>query len=421
MTFMKTTSLHLVAIVLSVGLFAWHGHASKVAVADEPQVEQGAAADGQEEAKLREKLHKHLAEARGELLKMNDTESVEFIDKMLTALDRTEQLSPEILKKARQRMADQVRTLARRGALESAATVNWAQWQMFFEPGPGADGPERTDGPTAGEPGPGGLVLYFPFDSPAEDGVVQDESGAGNDGRVEGAEWVPDGHIGGAYRFKITDVDDRIVVPDNDSLDVEQVTITAWIKSSDTDGFWNRIVDKDWRKGYNLCLGGDWNGKRWRGRLCAEFIGMASGRNRPFVGDGRWHFVAASYDGTNLKLYMDKQRRRKKAERPGPITKNNWDLCIGNSVVDYGTGEFLAFDGLIDEVRVYNRALSDDEIQTIAAATEAKVDIVDSPAKVDEGGAGIDGRLKKLKELYEQGLISKEVYDQKMKEVLDSL
>ena len=54
-----------------------------------------------------------------------------------------------------------------------------------------------------------------------------------------------------------------------------------------------------------------------------------------------------------------------------PLSKNSWDLCIGNSVMDDGTGEFLAYDGLIDEVRIYNRALSAAEIKLLATATQA--------------------------------------------------
>ncbi len=70
----------------------------------------------------------------------------------------------------------------------------------------------------------------------------------------------------------------------------------------------------------------------------------------------------------------------KSAGKERPLKKNTWDLCIGNSVVDDGTGEFLAFDGLIDEVRIYNRALSADEIKTLATATHAGADILPPPA-----------------------------------------
>ena len=40
---------------------------------------------------------------------------------------------------------------------------------------------------------PGGLVLYLPFDKADKDGLIHDESGAGNDGHVFGANWVSEG------------------------------------------------------------------------------------------------------------------------------------------------------------------------------------------------------------------------------------
>ena len=90
--------------------------------------------------------------------------------------------------------------------------------------------------------------------------------------------------------------------------------------------------------------------------------------------------MAATYDGQIIKLYLDGvERGQDKSGHHGPLGKNNWDLCIGNSVVDDGRGEFLAYDGLIDEVRIYNRALSAEEIKTLATATHAGADILPPP------------------------------------------
>ena len=101
--------------------------------------------------------------------------------------------------------------------------------------------------------------------------------------------------------------------------------------------------------------------------------------------------------------------------------KCGWDLCLGNSVVDYGWGELLAFDGLIDEVRIYNRALSAQEIKLLATATQAGVDVVPAPPADNSGKPDAAERLKKIKALYDQGLINKEDYDKKVKEIMDSL
>jgi hypothetical protein len=86
-----------------------------------------------------------------------------------------------------------------------------------------------------------------------------------------------------------------------------------------------------------------------------------------------------------------------------------------------GTGEFLAYDGLIDEVRIYNRALSSDEIKALANGTQAGVDVLPAPPADNNAKPDAAERLKKVKSLYDQGLINKEDYDKKVKEIMDSL
>lgn len=49
----------------------------------------------------------------------------------------------------------------------------------------------------------------------------------------------------------------------------------------------------------------------------------------------------------------------------GAIQANNYDIYIGNSRIQYEPAEFLGFDGLIDEVMIYNRALSEREARLL--------------------------------------------------------
>ena len=374
----------------------------------------------QQAAKLKEHWSKPLNDARLEFQNSNDRESVDFVTGILDSLDSPAGMTPAALESDLKRIESQVRELVRRGALESAASLNWAQWRIANRPGPGVTGPLHPNPKTGGSPGPGGLVLYLPFDKPDEDGVIRDESGAGNDGRVSGAKWVADGKFGGAYQFSITNLTDRIVIPNSDTLNPDYLTVSAWIKAADRDGFWNRIADKDWRNGYCLSLGGDYNGKAPRGKPQFE-TGLGEVGSDRVLNDARWHHVAATYDGVHIRCYVDGVFQGHQVKNPGPLKKSTWDLCIGNSVVDYGTGEFLAFDGLIDEVRIYNRALSPDEIKTLASATQAGVNAAPVPPTDAAAKPDAAERLKKVKSLYDQGLINKDDYDKKVKEIMDSL
>ena len=373
----------------------------------------------QQAAKVKEKWSKVLNDARRNFQNSNDRESAEFTSKLLAALDQPGGMAPASLASYGERMKKQVRELVRRGALESAASLNLAQWLVLNHPNP-ASGPLHPHLKTGGTPGPGGLVLYLPFDKPDEDGVIHDESGAGNDGQVFDAKWVAEGKFGGAYQFSISNITDRIVIPNSDTLNPNYITVSAWIKAADRDGFWNRIIDKGCNSAYCLDLGGDYNGKLPRGKLQLE-IGIGYMESPRVLDDGQWHHVAGTYDGRTMRCYVDGVEKSNPLKNPGPLKKSGWDLCIGNSVVDYDTGEFIAFDGLIDEVRIYNRALSGDEIKLLATATQAGADIV--PAPTTDNGTKPDPaeRLKKLQSVYDQGLINKDEYEKKKKEIMDSL
>ena len=375
----------------------------------------------QEAAKVQERWTNALNDAISDFKSYNDQDSVDFASRILTSLAQPDGMSPTVIAAAGERVNHQIRQLVRTGALESAATFQNLLYIVGFRTASsGAAGPTTPILKTGGAPGPGGLVLYLPFDKPDQDGLVHDESGAGNDGHVFGAQWVADGKFGGAYQFHITNLTDRIVIPNSDTLNPDHITVSAWIKAADRDGFWNRIADKDYRNGYCLDLGGDFHGKSHRGRLQVETSRGSSESNRVF-NDNRWHHVAATFDGQKLCFYIDGVGGGRLVRNPGPLKKNGWDLCIGNSVVDYGTGEFLAFDGLIDEVRIYNRALSPDEVKALATATSAGVDIVPLPAADTSAEPDAAARLKEVKSLYDQGLINKDDYDRKVKEIMDSL
>ncbi|MHC4569967.1 MAG: LamG domain-containing protein [Planctomycetota bacterium] len=75
------------------------------------------------------------------------------------------------------------------------------------------------------------------------------------------------------------------------------------------------------------------------------------------VNDGQWHHAAGTYDGSRISLYVD-GALDVSADVTGTIRSNDYDVHIGQNAEK--PGRF--WNGLIDDVRVYNYALSANEI-----------------------------------------------------------
>jgi serine/threonine protein kinase len=232
--------------------------------------------------------------------------------------------------------------------------------------------------PAAARPGDvrDGLVLQFSFDKPADKGMVKDESGKGNDGAVRGATWTAEGPNRGAYNFKLANKTDEIVVKNSASLNPEKITLAAWVRTVDDDERWNRIFEKEYWRGYDLTLGGDDKGD---GRCRSHFgLELGAGHNifsRTIAGDGWWHHLAATYDGSQMRLYVDGREETQDASYKaaprawtGVISGNDGALHIGNGFGRPELPEPMQFDGKLRGLRIYNRALSRAEIVAIRDA-----------------------------------------------------
>jgi len=198
-------------------------------------------------------------------------------------------------------------------------------------------------------------VLYLPFDY--DDGIrVRDRSGYNNHGTIYGAARVG-GKIGMALSFD--GVDDYVEVPDDPSLDLgsEDFTMLGWIKTSADITTRQSLFGKKYdiyshQPGYFLFVAG--------GKIEAR---VSDGTNQVVPTQtalaNAWQHVALVRSGNTFTVYVD-------ATAGTPVTltigntDNDWDFRCGRVRVG-----FYPFNGVIDEVRIYNRALSQDEIHML--------------------------------------------------------
>ena len=251
---------------------------------------------------------------------------------------------------------------------------------------------------------PQGLMLHFDFDQAETGGVITDRTGR-NTGHALGAKWMSTGKQGGAYEFTPTNC--YIQVTNSPSLNTPQATFTVWFKTSRSDSIERYIFDKLMDRGYALSIAGeskDKDGKN-KGKLCAGVNGHCC-LSDSVVTDGVWHHGAATFDGETLKLYVDGQLQKQVVSWHGEIASNTNDLTIGMNRSNPAPQEKgQSFDGAIDEVMIFNHALSDAEVKAVVASVKPKF-TKDQVAR----------RLIELKELFDRGLLTKDFYDRKVKE-----
>jgi len=217
-------------------------------------------------------------------------------------------------------------------------------------------------------------------------------------------------------------------VTNKDELNPARLTLAAWIKTSYTDRVWRRILDKGTGKGYVLSMCGneaDNKGMSYGGQVDIE-PGKTAAFSGIQVADGKWHHVVGTFDGKDAKIYVDGRLVGKQGHWVGEIPHTPYDLTIGanRSNPDGSLGEIGAsFNGLMDDVMMFSRALSADEIQALFKSQGGVLAPPPAPASATaptQIKPNATGRINQDKQLYDEGLISKADYDRKVKEILDS-
>jgi RHS repeat-associated protein len=214
-----------------------------------------------------------------------------------------------------------------------------------------AAGRQLTESITTADNGIDGLVAAYGFEEGAGTAVA-DSSGHANNGTIAGATWT-DGKFGKALQFDGTD--DNVAIPDSNSLDLTTaMSLSAWVKLDTLNGTWREIIYKKRSPGRSYDLAADSSANK-------PALVINNGTTTPATygpsafPTAQWAHLAGTWDGTTAKLYVDGTLVKTQA-MAGPIAPGSDMLYIGG----LGTGYV---DGTIDEARIYNRALSQTEVQ----------------------------------------------------------
>ncbi len=207
-----------------------------------------------------------------------------------------------------------------------------------------------------------GLMAYYPFN-----GNAHDATGNGNDGTaINGVSYIPS-PLGAAASFN---GNSQYISLPNTISNYQDLSVTFWIKTSDfnPNGFpyGEFLISRDifgFASDWNICLG--------QGRKI-QFLTDADALTTPQdIASNDWVQVSCVADSVNQvkKLFVNGQVVTSASWSPNPFANNTVPIFIGASTADTGAHAF--FTGGMAAIRIYNRALTTNEVQAIYAMENA--------------------------------------------------
>lgn len=211
------------------------------------------------------------------------------------------------------------------------------------------------------------------------DGIAEDASSTGRDGAISNAKRVP-GRFGGALAFDnaedFVEVGERYLVPVG-AADIptgtEPRTVTLWFRATTSAQEYTNGIAPIFRQGANS----DGPGRMFSiahdfvdGKETVDFWGHSANLRgvENEISLNTWHFVAVTYDGHAVKLYIDgvlRQQGTPSLNTDGPNCKR---ICFAKKNRTWGDH----FRGMIDEVALFNGALTQREITEVMTHGLAK-------------------------------------------------
>ena len=202
------------------------------------------------------------------------------------------------------------------------------------------------------------LMMYLPFDEGNGDKAM-DASGNNIEAILHGATWSKDGKVGSCVY--LADDDKYVEVDAVPELDItDELTIQAWFLPEESQGDSNLMGRRTSNNVGGYCL--QWSAQFTGAPQIETWInigGWQGSRDKQTIKPEleKWHHVASTYDGGMIRQYID---GKLDIEFKPPVGKiNSVDVVFR---IGKGQTGLIGMVGYVDEVAIYNRALSEDEI-----------------------------------------------------------
>lgn len=206
-----------------------------------------------------------------------------------------------------------------------------------------------------------GLVLYMPLDEGTGQ-KTEDFSENGFEGELQGgAKWV-DGKFGQAIEFKASA--DFVEVADDAVFHIEdEITQAAWINLDRLPGahaivFGTRMGGGGRHIGFGYGMNPGNGIKVWTNGAGGGFLDIND--NKTALDTGKWYYLSYTHTSANkgkVKIYVNGEVTHEQ-DSNNPVAP-----AAATSRIQIGTWGGEAWPGIVDEVRLWNRALSDDEMK----------------------------------------------------------
>jgi len=213
-----------------------------------------------------------------------------------------------------------------------------------------------------------GLVGWWTFDEGS--GTIANDSITGNNGDIYGGQWAT-GKVGD-HALDITP-DSYVEIPDNDLLTpADEMTLAFWAynrgyiflskNSWGDEAYWPSNVNS-----YYVIVGGDFNAATLVVYSSATANDGVSSTNEA-VPLNEWHHIAMTFNRGEVKVFIDGVLNNSGTVTATPIINDDLPLIIGGNRFYYFEEMFVVntlMDGIIDDLRIYNRELEQQEVQAL--------------------------------------------------------